>query len=69
MLDTGQKVQLDSAVDFRVRRPDRVRVDVSSSGRAALLPALIDQLIPKGQIEHGVDLGSALNALRGKLMA
>ena len=31
VLDTGQKVQLDSTVDLRVRRPDRLRADVSSA--------------------------------------
>lgn len=32
VLETGQKIQLDSAVEFRARRrPDRLRVDVSSA--------------------------------------
>ena len=39
----------------------------ASGGLAALLPALIDQLTPKGQIEQGDDLSAALSALRGKL--
>ena len=43
--------------------------EAASSGLAALLPVLIDQLTPKGQVEHGVDVASALSALRGKLMA
>jgi uncharacterized protein YidB (DUF937 family) len=43
--------------------------EAASSGLAALLPVIIDQLTPKGQVEHGVDMASALNALRGKLMA
>jgi uncharacterized protein YidB (DUF937 family) len=36
-------------------------------GLAALLPTLIDQLTPKGQIEQDGDLSAALSALRGKL--
>ena len=39
----------------------------ASAGLAALLPMVIDQLTPKGQVESGIDLGSALSALRGKL--
>jgi uncharacterized protein YidB (DUF937 family) len=39
----------------------------ASGELAALLPALIDQLTPKGQIEQGDDLSAALSALRGKL--
>jgi uncharacterized protein YidB (DUF937 family) len=39
----------------------------ASGGLAALLPTLIDQLTPRGQIEHGGDLPAALTALRGKL--
>jgi hypothetical protein len=30
VLDTGQKIQLDSVVDIRARRPDRLRADVVS---------------------------------------
>jgi uncharacterized protein YidB (DUF937 family) len=39
----------------------------ASGGLAALLPALIDQLTPQGQIEQDGDLPAALGALRGKL--
>ena len=39
----------------------------ASGGLAALLPVLIDQLTPKGQIDDKTDLTSALNSLRGKL--
>ncbi len=39
----------------------------ASAGLAALLPAIIDQLTPKGQVDHGLDLSSALSALKGKL--
>ena len=31
VLDTGQKIQFGATVDLRVRRPDRLRADVSSS--------------------------------------
>jgi uncharacterized protein YidB (DUF937 family) len=41
----------------------------ASTGLAALLPVLVDQLTPKGQIEGHQDLGSVLAALRGKLDA
>src|SRR5262249_1550575 len=36
-------------------------------GLAALLPTLIDQLTPKGQIEQDADLSAAVSARRGKL--
>jgi uncharacterized protein YidB (DUF937 family) len=39
----------------------------AAGGLAALLPALIDQLTPKGQTEQDSDLSAALSALRGKL--
>jgi uncharacterized protein YidB (DUF937 family) len=45
-----------------------VSEESASSGLAALLPALIDQLTPDGQVDDNVQLTSALNELRGKLM-
>jgi uncharacterized protein YidB (DUF937 family) len=42
--------------------------ETASSGLAALLPVLVDQLTPKGQVGDGQDLTSALAALRGKLV-
>jgi len=36
-------------------------------GLAALLPVLIDQLTPKGQVDNQTDVASALKALRGQL--
>lgn len=41
----------------------------ASAGLAALLPVLVDQLTPKGQVEREQDLTSPLAALRGKLKA
>ena len=39
----------------------------TSGGLAALLPMLVDQLTPKGQVDDQTDLASALSTLRGKL--
>ena len=41
----------------------------TSAGLAALLPVLVDQLTPTGQVEGGQDFASTLAALRGKLKA
>ena len=38
----------------------------ASSGLASLLPALIDHLTPKGQIDSETPLSGSLNALRGR---
>ena len=46
-----------------------INPQVASAGLAALLPVIIDQLTPKGQVEHNADLGSTLSALKAKLMA
>ncbi len=46
-----------------------INPQTASAGLAALLPVIIDHLTPKGQVEHGADLGSALDALKSKLMA
>ena len=45
-----------------------INTQTAAAGLAALLPVLIDQLTPKGQVDHGADLGSTLNALKAKLM-
>ncbi len=46
-----------------------INPQVASAGLAALLPVIIDQLTPKGQVEHGADLGSTLSSLKAKLLA
>ncbi len=46
-----------------------INPQVASAGLAALLPVIIDQLTPKGQVDHNADLGSTLSALKSKLMA
>jgi len=38
----------------------------ASAGLANLLPALVDQLTPKGQVTEGDELASLLNGLRGR---
>jgi uncharacterized protein YidB (DUF937 family) len=38
----------------------------ASSGLASLLPALIDHLTPKGQIDTETPLSASLSALRGR---
>lgn len=40
--------------------------DSASSGLASLLPALVDHLTPKGQVEADTPLSAALSALRGR---
>jgi len=40
--------------------------DATAGGLAALLPVLIDQLTPKGQVDEQTDLAAALNSLRGR---
>ena len=39
----------------------------ASGGLAALLPMLVDQLTPHGQVDDQTDLASALSTLRGQL--
>ena len=46
-----------------------INPQTASAGLAALLPVIIDQLTPKGQVEHGADLGSTLSSLKSKLLA
>jgi uncharacterized protein YidB (DUF937 family) len=40
--------------------------DSASSGLASLLPALVDHLTPKGQVDTDTPLSAALSALRGR---
>lgn len=40
--------------------------DAASTGLASLLPALIDHLTPKGQVDPETPLTAALSALRGR---
>jgi uncharacterized protein YidB (DUF937 family) len=40
--------------------------DSASSGLASLLPALIDHLTPKGQVETETPLSASLSGLRGR---
>jgi uncharacterized protein YidB (DUF937 family) len=46
-----------------------INAQTASAGLAALLPVIIDQMTPKGQVDHNADLGSMLAALRTKMMA
>ncbi|HUK62260.1 MAG TPA: YidB family protein [Dongiaceae bacterium] len=43
-----------------------VSPDSASTGLASLLPALIDHLTPKGQIDAETPLTASLSALRGR---
>lgn len=75
-VSTGQNLPISA--DQLLSAPGRDNVQSASQklgmpgataagGLAALLPALIDQLTPKGQTEQDSDLSAALSALRGKL--
>jgi uncharacterized protein YidB (DUF937 family) len=46
-----------------------INAQTASAGLAALLPVIVDQLTPKGQVDHNADLGSTLAALKAKMMA
>src|SRR5262249_24771267 len=46
-----------------------INPQIASAGLAALLPAVIAHLTPKGDVEHGADLSAALSAIRSKLTA
>ncbi|HWZ85280.1 MAG TPA: YidB family protein, partial [Thermoanaerobaculia bacterium] len=46
-----------------------INPQTASAGLAALLPVIIDQMTPKGQVDHGADLGTTLAALKAKMMA
>lgn len=49
-----------------IGRGSGLPTNAAAGGLAALLPVLIDQLTPKGQVDDRTDLAAALNALRGK---
>jgi uncharacterized protein YidB (DUF937 family) len=46
-----------------------INAQTASTALAALLPVIVDQLTPKGQVEHGADLSGALASLKSKMMA
>ena len=46
-----------------------INPQMATTALAALLPAVIDHLTPKGQVEHGADVGAALTALKSKYLA
>jgi uncharacterized protein YidB (DUF937 family) len=43
-----------------------VSSESASSGLASLLPALVDHLTPKGQVDPDTSLNMALSTLRGR---
>lgn len=45
-----------------------INPQMASTALAALLPVIIDKMTPKGQVEHGADLGATLSALKASLM-
>jgi uncharacterized protein YidB (DUF937 family) len=73
---TGQNMQISAEDLSRVLGHGNVQsmeqkaglpAQSASGGLAALLPVLIDQLTPKGQVDDRTDLASALNSMRGRL--
>ena len=46
-----------------------INPQVAAAGLAAVLPAVIDHLTPKGQVEHGTDWSAAISAIKSKLTA
>ena len=46
-----------------------INPQVAAAGLAAVLPAVIDHLTPKGQVEHGMDWSSAFSAIKSKFTA
>jgi uncharacterized protein YidB (DUF937 family) len=46
-----------------------INPQMAGTALAALLPVIIDQMTPKGQVDHTADLGSTLAALKAKMMA
>ena len=74
-VSTGQNLPLSAEQLAQVLGQGNVRTlgekfnlsqDSASSGLASLLPALIDHLTPKGQIDPETPLSASLNALRGR---
>ena len=46
-----------------------INPQMATTALAALLPVVIDHLTPKGQVDHGTDLGAELTALKSKYLA
>jgi len=46
-----------------------INPQVAAAGLAAVLPAVIDHLTPKGQVEHGTDWSAAISTIKSKLTA
>ena len=65
--DQVEAVLGSDAVDNIATEMGGSRAD-TLSGLSALLPTLIDQLTPKGQLEDGLDLGAALGELSKRLL-
>ena len=74
-VSTGQNLPLSAEQLAQVLGQGNVRTlgekfnlsqESASSGLASLLPALIDHLTPKGQVDPETPLSASLNALRGR---
>jgi uncharacterized protein YidB (DUF937 family) len=74
-VSTGQNLPLSAEQLAQVLGQGNVRTlgekfnlsqESASSGLASLLPALIDHLTPKGQVDPETPLSGSLNALRGR---
>jgi len=74
-VSTGQNLPISGEQLTQVLGPSNVRSlseqfnvspDSASTGLASLLPALIDHLTPKGQIDPETPLTASLSALRGR---
>lgn len=74
-VSTGQNLPISSEQIAQVLGLGNVRdlgekfnlsQESASSGLASLLPALIDHLTPKGQVDSDTPLSAALGALRGR---
>jgi uncharacterized protein YidB (DUF937 family) len=74
-VSTGQNLPLSAEQLAQVLGQGNVRTlgeqfnlsqESASSGLASLLPALIDHLTPKGQVDPETPLSASLSALRGR---
>ena len=74
-VSTGQNLPISAEQLSQVLGPGNVSTlgkqfnlspDSASSGLASLLPALIDHLIPKGEVDSETPLTASLSALRGR---
>jgi uncharacterized protein YidB (DUF937 family) len=75
-VSTGQNLPISAEQLSQVLGPGNVRAlgerfnvspETASFGLASLLPALVDHLTPKGQLDSETPLTASLNALRGRL--